>query len=433
MENEFIKNYEKIRPVLRDIFVYGCFHREDFKERHVSLKKYDNEKRKALTFLNLNYIKEEIKNRRKYVRMMYNMFHVTENYLKDSYAIKKLGKNDAPLYIKIMQILSLKPGLAAENVETELLNYFGSEETNKRMCQDDSSRSTVYRKLNKLCEMGLLTSERQGKVLLYSIVEDPFRLLTNNELIELYNAVQYFANVLPLSMPGYSLQYLMKLYAENERNIIMSTDTTFMFKEHYIQQILDDEVVCFLIKAIKNNTVIDFEYCQFQGKWDKRSFILPVKIIVDNFYGRRYLFGINYTDLKTVRLFRVDRMRSLKGTEKCDNTINLHSAYEESMAYSWCSCPQNGDLVLVELIFHLNEDNVKFILGRIRKEGKWGKCDKIGEYLYRYSINVADPIEMKPWIRSFTGYIEVVGSSQHTLKEDLQAEWRELKRYYDNI
>lgn len=37
---------------------------------------------------------------------------------------------------------------------------------------------------------------------------------------------------------------------------------------------------------------------------------------------------------------------------------------------------------------------------------------------------------MKPWIRTFMGYIEVLPSNEHDLKEKLEKEWEVLfKRY----
>ena len=33
MGNDFIKAYEKLRPVLRDLYLYGCFGRGDFPQR----------------------------------------------------------------------------------------------------------------------------------------------------------------------------------------------------------------------------------------------------------------------------------------------------------------------------------------------------------------------------------------------------------------
>ena len=105
---DFIRDYEKIRSVLRDLFVYGCFHRSDFEKRNISVRKYDNEKRKITTFLKSKYIIEETENRKKYVRFRSNMFHVTQNYLVDSYAIKSFTNLNVELYIKIMQTLSFQ-------------------------------------------------------------------------------------------------------------------------------------------------------------------------------------------------------------------------------------------------------------------------------------------------------------------------------------
>ena len=41
--NLLIRDYENIRPVLRDIYIFGCFSRDDFIRKGMSGRKYDNE------------------------------------------------------------------------------------------------------------------------------------------------------------------------------------------------------------------------------------------------------------------------------------------------------------------------------------------------------------------------------------------------------
>lgn len=426
---DFIRDYEKIRSVLRDIFVYGCFNRQDFKKRNISLRKYDNEKRKITTFLKSQYILEETENRRKYVRLHSNMFHVTENYLIDSYAIKSFTNLNVELYIKIMQVLALKPKLAKNQIMNEL--YLLPAEYKRLYDQN-----TVARKLEKLCKFGLLNSAREGNADIFFIADDPFESLSINEIFELYRAVQYYANVLYPSTLGYHMQIVLRQYAESERNVKIEDDDLFMFKHNHFEQVLDEEVMWELLQAMDNKQIVAFKYQPFGKDWRLNDDIIPVKIIVDEYYGRRWLFGIKNSDLMP-KIFRLDRIQevrlALKNHDRDDSV--LQAIYDESMKYSWCACSKNPDkdLTLVELIFHLNDKNMSIILGRIYREKKWGTIEKIDEYKYRYRIEVTDPVEMKPWIRSFGGSVEVVGNSKHTLKEDLEAEWGECKKYYDSV
>ena len=46
-----IRDYENIRQILRDIYIYGCFTRDDFIEMGISGRKYDNEQRRISAYL----------------------------------------------------------------------------------------------------------------------------------------------------------------------------------------------------------------------------------------------------------------------------------------------------------------------------------------------------------------------------------------------
>ena len=46
-----IRDYDNIRRILRDIYIYGCFSRDDFIEMGISGRKYDNEQRRINAYL----------------------------------------------------------------------------------------------------------------------------------------------------------------------------------------------------------------------------------------------------------------------------------------------------------------------------------------------------------------------------------------------
>lgn len=57
--NLLIREYETIRPLLRDVYIYGCFTRESFIKKGISGRKYDNEQRRIHAYLPSEFIKKK--------------------------------------------------------------------------------------------------------------------------------------------------------------------------------------------------------------------------------------------------------------------------------------------------------------------------------------------------------------------------------------
>ena len=439
MGNDFIKAYEKLRPVLRDLYLYGCFGRGDFPQRQISARKYDNEKRKIVHFLPQPHVRQERAGRKVYVRLLGDMFHVKGNYLKDSYAIKKIANADAALYIKLFCLLADGQGKSLE----QLVEGLEQLEEQRAQREPDSAAQEVplplfvYRKLNRLCSAGLVATLLRDGARLYALPADPFADFSAEELAALAGAVQFFAGVEPLAVPGWGLLAMLRLYAAG-RGWTLPAEDCFLLRGAHFEQILDDEVLADLLAALRRPAVIRFEYCRFHRIWDGEPAewrtvpeLVPLRILSDDRYGRRSLLAAPLADLTRLQVFRLDRMRQVK---LCQPAPQLVAAdWQQRLQYSWGSSLGQGEPVLVELLFHVDAANQGRVLGRLAREGKWGTVAPLGEGVYRYTILVNDPRERKPWIRTFAGCVEVAASDRHSLKAELAAEWKELREYYGNL
>lgn len=448
-DNDFTKNYEKMRPVLRDIFLYGCFYRSDFKaKRGLSASKVDNEKRKVFTFLDSRFINDrngKTLKRRKYLQLLYNMFYVQENYLKFSYFIKKISADRAKMIIDLLLILSESPMSL-----TEVLNSYKDQLANSDYKDPEQQ---VRRCLDDLECIGYIEKKQKNNTTIYyELTNDFFQNISEDDLIDFWQLLQFFAVVAPLTVPGYTLQNTMKLYLQqNKQNFI--PQNIFLFKDAHLQQILDEEIAAKILTGITNKQPLSFEYKKQYGEvWEQKGPELPLKLLLDAFYGRWYVIMLKPgVDGKPPWLAsrRLDRIRKVTPPPKPKSVkasfkkniklydINIDKQLEENIKHSWCvqllQEKYNYKPVLVELIFHLSKDNEKAILERIRKEGRTGKIEPLINYKYKYSIYVNDPVEMKPWIRSFTGCVEILHSDEHRLKEDLKEQWKELFERYGII
>ncbi len=427
---DFVGNYEKLRSVLRDIFIYGCFSRTDFEYRGISSRKYDNEKRKILGFLDNSNITEQIENKKKYVRMSSNMFNTTTNYLIDSFRTKSFTNLDIELYLKIMQLLSCHPGGLDENKISAMIENYNSE-----MPQERYNHNTVYRKLTELCGIGILKSTYKGKNLYYAVADDILKHLSDSELRNLAQAVKFYKNTFYPCTPGYYLSDTLKQYMQIEQSCNEVQADMFMFKHCHFQHVLDDEAVWQLIIAVNKASLIRFEYRKFDSiEWIVNQDVIPHKIIIDELYGRRFLCAFKETNLIPI-IFRIDRMRFIKETGTKPAELDLDTIYDEHMQFCWCASPLKRDLGLfkVELIFTFTPENEPYMVKRIKDGGKWGELRKLGDCRYLYAIDVTDPREMKPWIRTFMGFVEVIKSDRHQLREEFLKELEVWAQNYEAI
>ena len=104
-------------------------------------------------------------------------------------------------------------------------------------------------------------------------------------------------------------------------------------------------------------------------------------------------------------------------------------------AKSWCSSFDNNKkhLITVEIDFYFSEISQVHILNRLKKEQKWGVLQRLANDHYLFSIDVLDPNELIPWIRSFANFAKVRPAPQHQLFEKIAQDWQEAFNNYVNI
>ena len=469
MRDDFITKFDTFRQALRGVFLYGFFSRYD-KKIADSIKTYDDEKRRILTFIaDDSYVQDssESGSRRRILKMLYDMFLVTENYLSDAYAIKKMRYDNMILLYKILQILAAtnKPidiseiikllddkyafvdeqGECAEGKQRRALGISDKSidideyiDKNSIKINDGASKKATQAKirhrLNSLIELGWVIKTGPKSNTKYCIVQDPLENLTDKELLELWHTVKYFMLVSPISVPGYTLANMLKVYAETERYITLPQDDNFMVKDQHLQKILDEEMIGKFVTAINKHYAVTCDYESPRQEKTRKIEFLPRRILLDELYGRWFVFGTLVGEKSLPILLRVDRINEILKIKKYDKSdVNADNIYKQYLEKSWCVSPRkiDKDPVRVELRFHLNEFNKDTILRRLKNEGKSGEIKELSEFEYCYSIDVTDEMELKPWIRSFIGCVEVVKSDM--LRKSLYGEWEEQAQNYGVI
>ena len=417
-----IRDYADIRDILRDIYIYGCFSRDDFISKGISGRKYDNEQRRIASYLPSKFIKKKRDGKRVLPYCSYDMTETLENFIAETYRNKSFTILDAMSYFFILSVLENKQDITL----SEILEII-PEENDKIIYTKDNLR----KKLEELTEKGLIKTKRKGRKVLYEITDDYFAAFEDSELIDLYWLLEFVKNVSPIEMPYFFLQRKLKLYLSVERNVELSDITSFQYKHNHLFNVLDNDVAIEILKSIHSRRSLTLSR-RFRGE-ERVSTVVPLKIIHECIYGRQYMlyFDLVYEMIKTCR---IDRIVSATAAEVVDDSVFCKAVKSaETEKSSWCTSGLGTEPATVVIEFYIDEQKEQYVLDRIRREGKDGKIEKIHDGLYHFSVSVNDPLEMTPWIRSFGERAKVIQSKNGVLENHLIQDYERAIAKYEAI
>ncbi len=127
---------------------------------------------------------------------------------------------------------------------------------------------------------------------------------------------------------------------------------------------------------------------------------------------------------------RLDRIENIEILEEAFNREELKDEYERQMTYCWSSASLNSDNVpeTIKLEIIIQEPVENYIIEKIKNEAPNGLMEKIEKGRYHFSMKANDSGELVPWIREYTGYINVIESKK--LAERIKKDWKEMLKSY---
>ena len=443
--NIFIDKYETIRKMLRQIFVFGCYNRIQGAEfQKISNKKYSNEIKRILSFFpdEIARSKNFGGKKLKINHFPFSRYSGNKNYLWQSYCVKTFSPQDLNLYIGILQILDSNKFQPVNDIKENILtNVIGDREM-----ELDIFEPMLRNRLQDMAELDIL--ERQENQ--YRLSKDIFEELTSEELLKIYKLLEFYQDAFPISSLGYNLRWLIGEYINywrNEEFEEFENFSIFGVEDFFLQNILNDEIFYKLVVAIEQHNSIKVKFA-----YDEENFsIIPLKIILDRQYGSQYLF---YVDDKTSAAF-VRRLDDIINLEIVEDTFNEHSNFVETekiLDNVWCADLNfsygNENKILVEIDFNIEENldcaepslkeimkksKPERIFNRLECEKHIGKIKKLNEKHRLFSVEVIEPCELIPFIRSFGKYAKVRPSKDHNLAEILDENYKNLETAYKNL
>lgn len=413
--NLLIRDYDDIRPILRDIYIFGCFSRDDFIQKGMSGRKYDNEQRRISAYLPEKFIRKRRVNKKVFLYCSYDMGDSAENYLADTYRNKSFTVLDIMSFFFIQQLLYKNGEMSAVELleEIPVLNQ-------KTVFTKDNLRV----KLDELVDRGYIVSRKEGRNVYYRLSGDMWEEFSEKELIDICLYLQFMKNVSPIEMPYYFLEHKLRLYLQCERKVNIKEESIFSFKHSHLFNSLDNEILLDVLRGCEDNKQLQIETCH------QTILVNPIYIIHDSTYGRQYLY-CKECDQERTRIIRIDKIDSV---DVLDNSSKESGKAKDTFLDEvWCTSGVGKKLEEVVIEFRFDEKSEAYILRRIEKEGHGGVIRKIEDGCYEYRIMVRDPKEMIPWIRSFGERAKVVFSGTSNIEETIQQDWKKALDKYEAI
>lgn len=428
---DFIKHYDIIRSILRDVFLYGCFSKSDLENKnHGSSRKVSYEMRRIRQYIENDFIKIDKDGKNKLLSLSYDDISNTSNFLVNTYLSKSFTKSDIILYYYLLLILNYKnkpmtfSEIQDELVNEGLINY------------ENISSKTIERKLNEISNsMEIVSNIKRGRVKEYSISEDILKELNNEEVLKLYYIVDLYKNIIFPNVSGHYFYDTLRDYIEFERNIIpiQKEKDYFQYKNLHFHPIIEEELILKIMRAIENrNEIILKTNCKIRHvKRYDNEVIKPFKLRYDIDCGRFYVFS--FTNKGRCISARLDRKDDIEVLKTKFNYDEYKEKYKCSMEKSFSSVPNNNEVPYEEVEFKvkINSLNEYYIVEKIK--GELGECtfEAINDTEYLLKKQVNDSWEMIPWIRKYGEFLKVI--SPQWLNDKIQKDWEVMLKSYGVI
>lgn len=401
--NELIKNFDNIRLLMRDFYVFGFKSRADFADK--SARSYDNERRRIESWLGeYMYFRQNAGGKKCFISV--DSRKIRHNPFYKALKAKSFTANDIMLHFFLLDILQTGENFTLRQLMDKLDAEYLS-------CFDEPVAldiSTVRKKLAEYAELGLIENEKCGRKLYYERSRDEVDLDAWRE------SVSFFAETNQIGVVG---SFIEDKFAAGS--------SVFSYKHHYLLHALESDVLLDLLAAMERRQCVRIESCSSKGK--NISFrVLPLKIYVSTQSGRRYVMCWFFKAHRIIfcRLDNLERVLEAKDVRDYDK---FYAMAEQMEQHLWGVSMNRGPadaLEHVELVVRISSDE-PYILQCLEREKRCGRVEKTDAEHYRFVADVHDAGEMLPWLRTFIGRIESFSCSNKAVAEKF---WRDLTEVY---
>lgn len=412
--NNFIRDYQTIRDVLKELFIYGCYKDSKIIEKlNISSRKLEKEFQRLHFYTGETERNERNVKHSKIYGFNYDCYK-NNNYLYDTYRLKTIEMNYFNRYILILQILN-----KYHMVEIKNLNQL----SDGRLECDSSA---INKMINEMVDLGVI--ERENKQVIKE-AQNIFHHLSEEELVVLRTVIELYEKTMPCSVLGYFCRCSIEQYMKQKYKKEIELENTCIFGYDFLYRTLNDEIIYEIMEAIEEKIMIEVE----ENNKSKLTTIFPLKIIEEYMYGRQYLYGMDM-ESKEEKCWRIEKIKNIKKVTGNNNAISTEEISEKlkKIDKGWCVGISNKKEETEEVVIEFEcEEGEEYILNRVELEKQWGGLEFIHPRKAILRIAVNQSREMIPWIRSFGKYAKVIKGEK--LKQELKKSWEEMLTEYESI
>ncbi len=403
--SELIKNFDRIRDYMRDFYLFGFKSREEYTRR--SARSYDDERRRLASWLG-DYMRFRQTPDGKNVFLSINSRVQHHNPLYAAWKTKSFTDGDITLHFILFDILHSPDVVLSLNELTEKIDAYLTDFEDPKTFDE----STVRKKLREYVNEGIIVTEKRGRTVCYRRAGDPPPLPAD--------ALDFFSEVAPCGVVGSFL--LDKMGAHDEH---------FAFKHHYITAALDSGILCTLLTAMGEKRYITMETINRHQDRIAENHVVPLRIMVSVQSGRQYLMAWT-PRFSRVASFRTDNILSARIDEPCGAFDSLRRGLDEMMPHMWgVSLSAKTVKQLEHVSFTVRYwDDEQHIHARLEREKRCGTVEKLDGNTSRFTADVADVMEMLPWIRTFICRITAFECSNRSVEERFLADLQQMYTLY---
>lgn len=408
--SELIKNFDKTRYYVRDFFIYGFKVRNDF--RYKSSRTYDDEKRRVESWVG-NYLKYDNSQRGKQISISVDSSRISENPLYQAYYAKSFTDNDIKLHFFILDILQEYDLLTLKEIVELLDRRFG----------EIFDEQTVRNKLREYVEEGVILTQKRGKTACFGISKDTAKELFR-EIDGLSDAVKFFSETQGFGVIGNSIL----------KSAGLSNDLFYM-KHNYIVHALEDEILTYIVGAIKEERKIVIYTFSSRRSFsenctESENCVVPMQVLSSVQTGRRYLVAY-IPDYKRFNAFRLDGIRRVKVGEKVAEYELIYEKYVKNskrcFGVSFGSRQETGNVEPLKITFYIDEENEGFVIRRLQREKRNGTLERAAKNIFVLTEDLFDPNEAMHWVKSFIGRILKLEGGSEAVRRQF---YDDVKRMY---
>ena len=194
----------------------------------------------------------------------------------------------------------------------------------------------------------------------------------------------------------------------------------FLFRDSTCAGILDEQVVMTLLDCCLCSSIIS---AKIKGV---SHTLKPLKLRIDTKYGRWYLIALSES---TPLIIRVSNITDVNELEEKFDRVKAEEIACDKLKYCLLSNPETVSPVTISA--ELRFPN-RYTREQFEREMLIGEITK-GESNEFYTAKVTDTSELKPFLRSYAGYLRILPSEEHTLREEILSEYEEMLKNYESV